>query len=339
MKKGWYLGGLGIIVLFFGACAGLETKTGTPLQAAAPIIQERVFEGFVAFIAGEGDTWSKLAERYLKDPQGDWLISEFNGGGSLQPGRGVIIPLKPWGLGGLDQRGYQTVPVLSYHQFSNNETNRMTVTKAAFSEQMNFLKENGYRVITLDQLFDFLDFKKPLPPKAVVITIDDGWRSAYEIAFPILKAQGFPATLFVYTDLISGTEKTLSWDQVKEMAENGLDIQCHTKSHLDLTAIEKNISFRDYFSRLEEEISTCTSLINKRLNRQVHYLAYPFGNTNQLVIALLKKQGYRGAFTVKRGPSPFFAQNYRVNRSMIYGDYSLEKFKKNLGFFQEEVLP
>ncbi|MEW6186849.1 MAG: polysaccharide deacetylase family protein [Thermodesulfobacteriota bacterium] len=339
MKKGLYWAGIGVLGLFLGACAGLETKTGTHPQTAAPIIQERVFEGFVAVIAGEGDTWSSLAVRYLNDPGLDWLISEFNGGGNLEPGRGVIIPRKPFGLGGLERQGFQTVPVLSYHQFSNQESNRMTVTKAAFSEQMNFLKENGYRVVTLEQLFDFLDFNKPLPPKSVVITIDDGWKSAYEIAFPILKTQGFPATLFVYTDLISGSEKTLSWDQVKEMAENGLDIQCHTKSHLDLTAVEKNVSFRDYFSRIEEDLSACTSMIKKKLDRKTDYLAYPFGNTNQLVISLLIKQGYRGAFTVKRGGNPFFVHNFRVNRSMIYGDYTLEKFKKNLAVFQEEVLP
>jgi peptidoglycan/xylan/chitin deacetylase (PgdA/CDA1 family) len=324
--------GLFLLIFFLGACAGLKTKAG-------PTNQDQAFQDFVAVIAREGDTWSSLAERYLSDPQLDWLISDFNESETLAPGQGVIIPRKPFGLGGLSLRGYQTVPVLSYHQFSATESNKMTVTKSAFLEQMKFLKENGYRVITLDQLYDFLDFKAPIPRKSVVITIDDGWRSAYEIAYPILRDHGFPATLFVYTDLIIGSDKTLSWDLVKELAEKGIDIQCHTKSHFDLTMIDKKDSIKDYFNRLEEEISTCTSLVKKRLNRPVRYLAYPFGTTNHLIVALLKKQGYRGAMTVKRGGNPFFVQNFRVNRSMIFGDYTLDRFKKNLTVFQEETLP
>ncbi len=325
------LGGLLLLTFFLGACAGLKTKEETA-------IQDQVFPDFVAVITRTGDTWSSLSARYLNDPQLDWLISDFNDRETIAPGQEVIIPRKPFGLGGVSLQGYQTVPVLSYHQFSATESNKMTVTKSAFLEQMKFLKENGYRVITLDQLFDFLDFKAPLPRKSVVITIDDGWRSAYEIAYPILKAQGFPATLFVYTDLILGGEKTLSWDLVKELAENGIDIQCHTKSHFDLTLIDKKDSFKDYFNRVEEEISACTNLVKKRVNRQARYLAYPFGTTNHLVVALLKKHGYRGAVTVKRGGNPFFVQNFRVNRSMIYGEYTLDRFKKNLVVFQEEVL-
>jgi peptidoglycan/xylan/chitin deacetylase (PgdA/CDA1 family) len=338
MNHGKCFGGLFILTFLLGACAGLETREGPAVQQAAPANQDQAFQDFVAVIAREGDTWSSLAARYLYDPQLDWLITHFNEGETIAPGQGVIIPRKPFGLGGLSLQGYQTVPILTYHQFSATESNKMTVTKSAFLEQMRFLKENDYRVITLDQLFDFLDFKAPIPRKSVVITIDDGWRSTYEIAYPILKAQGFPATVFVYTDLIVGGEKTLSWDLIKEMAENGINIQCHTKSHFDLTMIDKKESFKDYFTRVEEELSVCTGVVKKRVNRPVRYLAYPFGTTNHLIIAMLKKHGYRGALTVKRGGNPFFVQNFRVNRSVIYGDYTLDKFKKNLVVFQEEVL-
>jgi peptidoglycan/xylan/chitin deacetylase (PgdA/CDA1 family) len=329
-----HLGGLIILTFFLGACAGLEPRR----EPAPPVIQDRTLQDFVAVITREGDTYSSLAARYLSDPQLDWLISDFNDGETLASGQGIIVPRKSFGLGGLSLQGYQTVPILSYHQFSTTESNKMTLTKSAFQEQMRFLKENGYRVITLDQLFDFLDFKAAIPQKSVVITIDDGWRSTYEIAYPILKAQGFPATLFVYTDLLTGSEKTLSWDLVKDLSENGIDIQCHTKSHSDLTLIEKKDSFKDYFNRVEEEITACNNAIKKRLNRPIRYLAYPYGTTNQLVIAVLKKHGYRGAMTVKRGGNPFFVQNFRVNRSMIYGDTPLDRFKKNLAVFQEEVL-
>jgi peptidoglycan/xylan/chitin deacetylase (PgdA/CDA1 family) len=299
---------------------------------------ERTFAGFVALIAQEGDTLSSLAGKYLNDPSMDWLIAEYNETDSLRPGQELIIPLKPYGRGGLTAKGYQIVPVLSYHNFSISGSSKMSVTQSAFEEQMKFLKEKGYRVITMDELFDFLDFKKPIPRKSVVITIDDGWRTAYDIAFPILKKYGYPATLFVYTDLIVGSAKTLSWELVQEMANQGIDVQCHTKTHRNLSTLDKKESFTGYFEGIEKEISVCSAMLKKRLNRDAKYLAYPFGDTSHLVIELLKKNGYRGAFTVKRGGNPFFIHNYIVNRSMIYGEFDLNQFEKNLAVLGEESM-
>jgi peptidoglycan/xylan/chitin deacetylase (PgdA/CDA1 family) len=299
---------------------------------------ERTSPNFIAVIAREGDTLSFFASKYLNDPSMDWFIAEFNDIETPTPGQILIIPLKPYQKGGLTSKGYQTVPILSYHQFSLDRADKLIATKSTFEEQMKFLKDRGYRVITLDQLFDFLEFKSQIPKKSVVINIDDGWRSTYDIAFPILKKYGYPATLFVYTDLIVGSEKTLSWDLIQEMANNGMDIQCHTKTHRHLTTIDQKESFKEYFEAIEKELSACEAMIKKKLNKEVKYLAYPYGDTNPLVIELLKKHGYRGAFTIKRGGNPFFIHNYRLNRSMIYGDFDLNQFEKNLTVFTEESL-
>jgi len=238
----------------------------------------------------------------------------------------------------LTYRGYQTVPVLSYHNFSLDKTDKMTVSKTSFEEQMQLLKDGGYRVISLDQLFDFFDFKKQIPSKSVVITIDDGWKSAYEIAFPVLKKYGYPATLFVYTDLINSTRKTMTWEQVKELADNGIDIQCHTITHRDLAGAQEKESFKDYFDAIEKEIVQSSDIIKKNTGRDCRYLAYPYGSSNNMVVAILKRTGFRGAFTVRRGSSPFFINNYMVNRSMIYGEYDLKKFEKVLTVFDDEAI-
>ena len=71
------------------------------------------------------------------------------------------------------------------------------------------------------------------------------------------------------------------------------------------------------------------------MGKDIKYLSYPAGETNHLVIELVRKDGYLGAFTVKRGGSPFFVSNYRINRSMIYGDFDLTQFEKNLTVFSE----
>jgi peptidoglycan/xylan/chitin deacetylase (PgdA/CDA1 family) len=325
-------------ILLTAALFGCATPRVEVLPSVPPRMEAKIFQDFVAVVVQEGDTINSLAGKYMKDPSLAFLITEFNEIDELRAGQELIIPLTFFEKGGLSPRGYQTVPVLSYHNFSLAGANKSTVTQQVFEEQMGLLRKKGFHVITIDQLFDFLDFSRQIPKKSVVITIDDGWRSAFDIALPILKKYGYPATLFVYTDLIVGSEKTLSWDLVQEMARQGIDIQCHSKTHRNLTLMGKRESFKEYVESVERELSECAQIIKKRLNKDVKYFAYPYGDTNLLVTHLLKKQGYRGAFTVKRGSNPFFLNPYEIQRSMIYGDFSLDQFEKNLSLFSDEAL-
>jgi peptidoglycan/xylan/chitin deacetylase (PgdA/CDA1 family) len=290
----------------------------------------------VAVIVQPGDTLSSLAARYLNDPSLDWRIAEFNGISALKPGEGVVIPLKPLDLGGVTSRGYQTVPVLAYHKFSKHTSDRMTVREDAFEEQMAFLKKNGYRVIRLDDLFEFLKRKRPLPPKSVVITFDDGWRSMYDIAYPILKRYGYPATLFIFTDLIHPTSVTLDWGKIREMSRNGIDVQCHSKTHRSLGKIENGETLQAYVESIKSELVESAKVIKRQLGTDVKYLAYPFGDTNSLLIAMLGKLGFQGGLTVVRAGNPFFADEFRVGRSMIYGTFDLKTFADNLGWISDE---
>jgi peptidoglycan/xylan/chitin deacetylase (PgdA/CDA1 family) len=324
-----------MILALISGCAASTPAVHVSRPVEPSDAKERAFPGFAAVITREGDTLSSLAGQYLNDPEMEWLIADFNGISSLTPGMEIIIPLKPYERGGLTYGGYQTVPVLVYHNFSPDKTDKMTVSRASFEDQMRLLKERGYRVISLDQLFDFLDFKKQIPSKSVVITIDDGWKTAYEIAFPVLKKFDYPATLFVYTGLINTSRKAMTWEQVKELADNGIDIQSHTITHRDLAGVQDKESFKEYLDAVEKEIIESSNIIKKNTGRDCRYLAYPFGNSSNIVVAVLKRNGFRGAFTVRRGSNPFFINNYMVNRSMIYGDYDLKKFEKALTVFDD----
>jgi len=236
--------------------------------------------------------------------------------------------------GGLSPDGYQTVPVLTYHRFSKDKSSGMVISETMFEEQMSFLKNNGYSVIALDRLLEFLDYKAQIPEKSVVLTFDDGWRSFYDIAYPILQKLRFPAALFIYPDFI-GARSALSWAQLKELAENNMEIQCQSFTHRDLTTLKEKESFEEYFGSLNREILGSKQLIEKRLNRKCTCFAYPYGASNKLVTALLKKHGYRAAFTVKRGSNPFFIDNFLINRTIVSGDDDLKKFKKNLRIFRK----
>lgn len=309
-----------------------------PALAPDPKEKTRTYDSFVAVLANEGDTFSSLAAEYLGDPAWGGFLAEFNESPSPKPGQALVIPLKPERRGGLTLRGYQTVPVLSYHNFSSAETNKLTVSAEMFARQMKFLKENGYQVIPMDHFFDFLEFKRSIPPKSVVLTIDDGWLSGYEIAFPILKEYGYPATFFIYTDIIGRSSRALSWELLREMSAAGMDIQCHTVSHRNLTVRGGKESFRDYFDSLEKEMAGCRDIIQNRLKAEVKYLAYPYGLANSLVAEMARKNGYRGALTIHRGGNPFFIHNFRVNRAEIHGDFTMSQFENNLSVFREQSL-
>jgi len=292
---------------------------------------------FIIVTTTSKDTLSSLAAEYLNDPSKEWLISEFNHIKSLTPGQKLIIPLFSFNKSGLKSGGYQTVPVLAYYSFSENKPNKISITQDDFKAQMKYLKENNYHVIKLDQLLDFLDYKEQIPDKSVVITFDDGWSSVYDFATPILKKYGFPATFFIYTDFIGGG-KAMSWKQIKELSEAGFDIQCQTKTHRNLATLKKKESFKEYFNSLEMEISYPKKLFKNKLNKECKCLAYPYGITNNLVIAMLKKHGYRAAFTVEQESNSFFIDNYKIRRSAIYGEYDIEKFKNKLSVFHNMEL-
>jgi peptidoglycan/xylan/chitin deacetylase (PgdA/CDA1 family) len=304
------------------------------LTACATVPQERFYDGFIIVKVKAADKLSSLSARYLNDPAKEWIIADFNGIETLTPGQEVIIPLKPYEWGGIKANGYKTVPILTYYGFSEDKTGELRVLKTAFEEQMRFLKENGYCVITLDKLVDFLNFNDQIPDKSVVITFDDGWRSFYDFAFPVLKDYGFPATLFVYPDFI-GNKEALSWGQITELAENGIDIQCKIQTPRHMAKLGKKGSFKAYFEALEREVFQSKGLIEQKLNRECKYVAYPQGATSNLVTAMLKKSGYHAAFTTKQGSNPFFVNDYMINRSVISGEFDIDQFKNNLAVFSD----
>ena len=104
-----------------------------------------------------------------------------------------------------------SIPILTYHKFCLGEsTDEYTINIDHFKQQMDYLKENDYRVITVAQLLECIE-NNFFPEKPIVITVDDGFKSVYTLAFPVLKEYGFPATLFLYTDFLANGSNQLSW--------------------------------------------------------------------------------------------------------------------------------
>lgn len=327
-------------LLLAGGCA----QTGPAVErGAAPkgvaVAASGVTRGkeYVVVIAKQGDTLQSLASQYLGDRGKDWMLADFNKAEKVVPGQQVVIPLVHPNPVGVYPDGYQTVPILCYHRFGNR-SDKMVVTAEAFANQMAYLRDNGYRVIPLSSLLPFLNGEAPLPQRSVVITIDDGYQSAHDIAYPILKKFGFPATVFVYSDFI-GARDAMSWDEMRQMTSSGLiDFQPHSKTHPHLADRQPHESVAAYQARIEDEIKVPGRKIKQRLGLPLYSFAYPYGETNDLVIAELKNNDYRLGATVHAGGNPAFAYPYRLQRTMIYGDHDMDSFARALEVFNPVTL-
>lgn len=291
------------------------------------------------YVVKKGDRLADLARRFYGDPAKTWIIEEANELVALEPGQVLVIPLRFSNPGGLSVDGYQVVSILTYHHFSNQCTNTLCMPIEEFSRQMAFLKKEGYRPVTMKEVLGFIDYQEPLPAKAVAITIDDGYRSVYDLAYPILKQYNFKATLFIYTDFIGGSPNAITWDELRELTKAGFEVESHTITHADLTLRRKGESEAEYLARIKRELRVPRELIRKNLGQEAVWLAYPYGRWNDLVISMAMEEGYRGGVTVTRGASPFFVDPFRVGRNQVMNPGKGHSFEQLVKFFRGEALP
>jgi peptidoglycan/xylan/chitin deacetylase (PgdA/CDA1 family) len=312
-------------------CVEAPTRQVVPAPAvsreAGPLLGRD--DDFAVVVARSGDDFVSLAERYAGDHGKGWWIAEFNGIDAIRPGQTIVIPLRQTNKAGVHWTAYQTIPILCYHRFGSRSS-QLTVTPAAFEAQMDYLARNGYNVIPLSRLPGFLEGKEALPRKTVVVTIDDGYRSTHDIAYPILKKYGFPATVFLYSDFV-GASDALTWPQMKEMADSGLiDIQPHSKTHANLALRLPEETEARYRERIRREIDAPISAIQERLGIRSTAYAFPYGDVTDAVLDQLKRQGVRLSVTVTPGGNGFFAPPQMLRRTMIFGNDSLDVFKSKL---------
>lgn len=180
------------------------------------------------------------------------------------------------------------VPVVMYHSVSNEAASEnaagLRVTKNNFDAQMKYLKDNGYYTLTMDEVNDFITKNKPIPEKSVALTFDDGYEDNYTNVFPVLKQYGFKATVFVVASAIDKDPNYLTTAQLKDMQNNGLDIESGTYENVklgDLTAAQQLKSLQNSKQLLE-------SILNKKVN----YVSYPFGSYNTNTLDAASKASY-----------------------------------------------
>lgn len=186
--------------------------------------------------------------------------------------------------------GGAPVPILMYHHIRDfNDPNNPVDTNLStpvqrFSDQMQWLKENGYTTITLSELFS-----GSLPEKPIVLTFDDGYRDNYTDAYRILKDNGQKGVFFLISS--TGGGGYLTQAEIREMSDGGMEMESHTVDHPDLSQLGDDA--------LVKELVESKKTIEKVTGQSVEFLCYPSGRYSDDVIDAAKAEGYRAAVTTK----------------------------------------
>jgi len=208
------------------------------------------------------------------------------------------------------------VPILTYHYFGHDTyvdgrpLPMLFITEENFEKQMRYLKDKHYQVITLDALMQGIKNGKHFTHNTVVITIDDGHKSVYTYAYPVLKKYGFPATVFLASGLVNNKSDYIAWEQVREMSRNNITFGAHTKTHIYLPPLKDK-------ARLREEIFGSKKIIEEKIPEKADYFCYPTGGFTGEIVALVKEAGYKGACSTNRGEYGSATDIYMLNRISI----------------------
>ena len=202
------------------------------------------------------------------------------------------------------------VPIIMYHSVNDKALehlqNASTVNIDRFRYHMEFLRKNHFRVISFDELVQGIKSARPFPRKTVVLTFDDGYDDVYTNAFRILREYGYPATVFVLTDLI-GREGYMTWDQLKEMRSSGLiTVGSHTQTHAYLPEVPEDVQ--------RKEIAQSKKILENVFGEPVKYFAYPVGGFTDAIKDMVRAAGYEAACTTNRGFNRFNTDVYALKR-------------------------
>lgn len=184
---------------------------------------------------------------------------------------------------------------LLYHHVSDDTPAVTSVTRGQFAEQLDYLENHHYQVWPLTKIIDHLKNKRPVPDRVVAITFDDGYRSIYDHAYPLLKSKQYPFTIFVSTDAIDkhfGSH--MRWPQLREMSAHGASIENHSVSHLHMPQRQGNLSTAGHKVQLRREISHASERIKAEIGKASTLFAYPYGEYDTLTRELVAAAGLIG---------------------------------------------
>lgn len=223
------------------------------------------------------------------------------------------------------------VPILMYHDIELNdprydrtdvEVRPYVLPASRFEEQMRSLTEQRYHVISLEDFVFSVKGGRPLPEKSVIITFDDGHISNYLKAYPILKKYGLKAVFFIVTGFVD-KPGMLTWEQIREMADDGMEIGSHTVTHSPPAKLTRD--------ELIYELKESKRILEERLGREVKWVSSPTGYYNKAIETIAKDLGYQAVCIGKFGVNGMNCDLFSLKRIAIRRSYSLSSFNALVG--------
>jgi peptidoglycan/xylan/chitin deacetylase (PgdA/CDA1 family) len=224
------------------------------------------------------------------------------------------------------------INILLYHQIGEMPTDDTNLdcfcSTTEFYQQMNFLKQSDYRVISLKMALDLAFNAKEINENYIVITFDDGCEKFYDTTFPILDSFNFPATVYPITGFLGDIVtlkgksyphlKILSESMLLELSNVGVEIGAHTVNHLKLTeTTEKEAKFQIKYSK---------EYLEQLLGKKIDSFSYPHGDYNTKTIRMVKESGFTNALTCKLGFAQDAQSIFEIPRKYITYFDNIESF-------------
>jgi peptidoglycan/xylan/chitin deacetylase (PgdA/CDA1 family) len=239
----------------------------------------------------------------------------------------------------LVERRKDRIPILLYHRLlCKEQAGRGEVPDdemiwvcydTAFAAQMRYLREHGYTTLDFDDYAAIRSGRQALPEKPVIVTLDDGYRSSYTMAFPVLQANRQKAVIFCVVEpneytrrKVEGIDGFVTAAQMKEMAAQGISIQSHTMTHCILTDLSDE-EVRYELDESKKQLAECTG-------RPVRHIAIPRAGYDRRVKRLVKQAGYQTACCNNKGASHGLSDPLALPRIVVERDMTLDEFARAL---------
>lgn len=247
-----------------------------------------------------------------RDAAGSGGARAGRGGATDANGAGAASPIAGRDMG--EPGPPRPVPILMYHVTTEPPADApfpdLYVTRDEFADQMQALAGAGYVAVTQQEVWDAWHRGGPLPRRPVVVSIDDGYRSNYLYARPVLRRLGWPAVLNLKVGNLREPEYGVNTGQVRELIADGWEIDSHTIDHPDLTTVDA--------ATLTREVAQSRRELQDRFGVPVNFFCYPAGRYDDAVVAAVDAAGYLGATTVNPGlASPDEANRFTLNRVRV----------------------
>ena len=225
------------------------------------------------------------------------------------------------------------VAILGYHNFSKTApVSDMLMRTSDFRKQMEYIRNAGLTVISMPEFLEWRFGTRELPAKCVLITLDDGWRSVYTEAYPILHEFGYPFHLFLYTQFLSGRGDSMSPAMIREMQQHGATVGSHSTSHAYPRAWKAAAAkgTEQELAMVEREIGETFPKLSK-LFGTIDTYCYPGGFHTPAMEERLPGYGCKAAFTVIPGKVTVTENPMQIRRYMVFGnDHSI--FRRAMDF-------